>query len=306
LKNDQLKTPVLFLVFNRPDITRLVFEKIRQAKPKQLFIAADGPRSDCKDDIENCSQVRDIFSEIDWPCESKMLLREKNLGCKIGVSSAISWFFKNAEEGIILEDDCLPSQSFFWFCQELLQRYRHNKDIMHISGFNHFSQTLVNEAGYHFTKYTSVWGWATWKSAWEFYTVELKSFPDVKKTNVIKNMFTIRSEQKFRIKIFEKIYNNLINTWDYQWNYAIRLNNGICIRPNVSLIQNVGFSKNATHTNKKNFQLESVKAFNIDYPLAQSEPISINEEIDRKFYFTFIKPSLFTKLKNKLKNLLIK
>lgn len=291
-------------MFNRPDTTRKVFEAIRQAKPKQLFVAADGPRAGSESDLENCRQVRRIFSDIDWPCDFKTLFRENNAGCKNSVSSGINWFFENVDEGIILEDDCLPSRSFFCFCRELLQKYRHCKEIMHIGGFNHFFNISGNRSGYHFTKYTPIWGWATWKRAWKMYDVQLRSFPEVKQTGRITAMFSLRSEQKFRLNLFQKLYDGLIDTWDYQWNYAIRLNNGICIRPNTSLIENIGFRENATHTTRGNRLLEKVTAVEIDFPLVHPETVAIDETLDQQHYFTFIKPPLLTELINKFKNIL--
>src|ERR1041385_7044425 len=127
-----LQSPVLFIIFNRPEVTRQVFAAIRQAKPARLYIAADGPRRDIESDVVNCNATRQIINEVDWDCELKTLLHNENLNCGVGPSTAINWFFQHETEGIILEDDCLPTQSFFWFCQELLERYRNDSRIMHI------------------------------------------------------------------------------------------------------------------------------------------------------------------------------
>jgi len=129
-------TPILFLVFNRPDTTEKVFAKIRDIQPRQLFISADGPRSDKKDEKHKCEETRKVIQRIDWECDLKTNLSEKNLGCRVGVSSGINWFFSNVTEGIILEDDCLPDTSFFHYCETLLKHYRDNERIMHIGGTN--------------------------------------------------------------------------------------------------------------------------------------------------------------------------
>ena len=136
-----LITPVLFIVFNRLDKTRQVFEAIRQARPPFLYIASDGARFNKEGELEKVQAVRDfIIQNIDWKCEVKTLFRKKNLGCKYAVSGAISWFFNNVDQGIILEDDCLPSKSFFWYCEELLEKYKHDNSIYLISGETHNSE----------------------------------------------------------------------------------------------------------------------------------------------------------------------
>jgi hypothetical protein len=170
-------TPVLFLIFNRPNTTEQVFEAIAKAKPRCLFVAADGPRTDKEGEAEKCQAVRDIIKRVDWDCEVKTLFREQNLGCKEAVSSAITWFFEQVEEGIILEDDCLPSDSFFSFCAELLEKYRDDKRIMMISGDNFQDGIQRGDASYYFSSVPWIWGWATWRRAWRLYDREMQTFP---------------------------------------------------------------------------------------------------------------------------------
>lgn len=185
-----LHTPVLFLVYKRPDTTRQVFEAIRQAKPPRLYIAADGPKKDLPEEAEKVKQVRDIvLSGVDWDCEVETLFRDENLGCKYGVSGGIDWFFENEEEGIILEDDTLPSQSFFWFCQELLERYKDDKRIMAISGDNFQNGIKRGACSYYFSRYNHIWGWASWRRAWGYYSVNMKLWPDIAKSSVIEQLF---------------------------------------------------------------------------------------------------------------------
>ena len=243
-----LKTSVLFLIFNRPDITQKVFNAIRQAKPKQLFVAADGPREGKEGEKEKCQKAREIATFVDWDCEVKTLFRDKNLGCKIAVSSAIDWFFENVEEGIILEDDCLPSQSFFWFCQELLEHYRDDTRIMHISGNNFQFGHKRGEGTYYFSQYNHIWGWATWKRAWKCFDVNMKSFEEFKREGQINNIFRIKQQQKYWVKVFQKTYDSEIDSWGYIWTYTCFTNNGLCVLPNVNLVSNIGFGPESTHT----------------------------------------------------------
>ena len=162
----QTKSAVLFVVFNRPDTTKRVFEAIRLAKPKRLYITTDGPRPNMPDDVQLCKQTREIVSVVDWDCEVKTLFREENAGCKNGVSAAINWFFDHEEEGIILEDDCLPANSFFKFCDTLLEKYRYDTRVRHITGCNLQFGKKWGDASYYFSNLTNGWGWASWRRAW--------------------------------------------------------------------------------------------------------------------------------------------
>lgn len=278
-----LITPVLFMIFNRPDTTQKVFDAIKQAKPKQLFVAADGPREDKEGEKEKCEQAREIIEQVAWDCEVKKLFRDNNLGCKIAVSSAIDWFFENVEEGIILEDDCLPNQSFFWFCQEMLKYYRNDTRIMHISGDNFQFGRKRGEGSYYFSKYAHVWGWATWKRAWKHYDVDMKNFIKFKIENQIENIFKINQQKKYWMKIFQLVYDGKIDTWDYIWVFFCFINNGLCIMPNKNLVSNIGFSEDALHTKDEKSVFSKIKADEMT-KILHPEFLTINREAD---YFTF-------------------
>lgn len=294
-----LITPVLFMIFNRPDTTQKVFNAIRQAKPKQLFVAADGPHRDKEREIEKFQKAREIATSVDWDCKVKTLFRDKNLGCKIAISSAIDWFFENVEEGIILEDDCLPNQSFFWFCQELLEYYRNDTRIMHISGDNFQFGKKKGEGSYYFSKYSHVWGWATWRRAWKCFDVNMKSFEVFKTQNQINNVFQIKQQQKYWIKNFELTYNGKINTWDYIWLYTCFINNGLCIMPNKNLVSNLGFNKEGFHTKDENSIFSEIEVEEIT-KIIHPEFILADREAD---FFTselcFSNTNIFERLINK-------
>lgn len=295
-----LTTPVLFLIFNRPDKTQKVFNAIRQAKPKQLFIAADGPRPDREGEIEECQKARQIATSVDWDCEVKTLFRDKNLGCKIAVSSAIDWFFKNVEEGIILEDDCLPSQSFFWFCQELLEYYRNDTRVMYISGDNFQFGHKRGEGTYYFSKYSHIWGWATWRRAWNFFDLNMNNFEEFETENQINNIFRIRQQQKYWMKFFQLAYDGKIDTWDYQWVYTCLINNGLCIMPNVNLVSNIGFGSDSTHMKYKSSIFSEMEAREIT-DIIHPNFVLVDQEADlltSKLCFGNI--SIFKRVKNKM------
>jgi hypothetical protein len=241
-----LKTAVLFLVFNRPDTTKQVFEAIRKAKPPRLYVAADGARKNRDGEEQKVKAVREyILSNIDWECEVKTLFREENLGCKYAVSGAITWFFENEEMGIILEDDCLPSQSFFWFCEELLERYKDDMRVWHIGGANFQNGIKRGDGDYYFSKYNHIWGWASWASRWEKYDTELGTIVD---TKFLENTFEDKKASKYWAKAFHDMKAKKIDTWDYQWTFCVWNNNGLAILPNKNMISNIGFGADATHT----------------------------------------------------------
>lgn len=240
-----LKTPVLFLIFNRLDTTKQVFEAIRKVEPPRLYIASDGPRENKEGEKEKVEAIRKyVLSNIDWDCEVKTLFRNKNLGCGRAVSQAITWFFENEEMGIILEDDCLPSQSFFWFCEELLERYKDDERIGHIGGCNFQKGIKRGNADYYFSIYNHVWGWASWANRWKEYDFNLEKFEN---DNFLNNIYQNYKAKKYWSKIFKKMKNKEIDTWDYQWTFTMWKNNWLAITPNVNLISNIGFGGDGTH-----------------------------------------------------------
>lgn len=239
------KTAILFLIYKRLDTTQKVFERIRRVKPSKLYIAGDGPKNDSE--IERIKNTRDyVLKNIDWQCNVNTLFRENNLGCKYNISDAITWFFQNEKEGIILEDDCLPHISFFKYCEELLERYKDNKKIGMISGDNFQNGIKRGEYDYYFSIYNNTWGWASWKDRWEKYDVELTTF---KNPLFIENLFKYNNKAKrYWIKIFNMMKENKIDSWAYQWTFTMWANNWLTIIPNVNLISNIGTSLDSKHT----------------------------------------------------------
>lgn len=268
---DSLNTPVLLLVFNRPSQTHVVFKQIKKVRPKQLFIAADGPRSANSEDEKLCRKVKQIVSAINWNCEVKTLFRTKNLGCGKAVSEAISWFFTYVDEGIILEDDCKPNLSFFAYCQVQLERYRHNERIMHVAGVNFQLGIQRGFGSYYFSKYPHIWGWATWKRAWEHYDVTIQEWPLYKNSPDFKSWCFNSHELAFWSKVFDLTYSGNIDTWDYQWFYCIIKSKGLCVMPNLNLVSNLGFGKWATHTRDVDKRFAGKKTYNYILPDIQPD-----------------------------------
>jgi hypothetical protein len=275
---EDYRAPVLFLIFNRPECTNETFTAISKAKPKKLYIAADGPRIEKQGEKELCEQTREVINRIDWDCDVKTLFRENNLGCKDAVSGAITWFFENEEMGIILEDDCLPANTFFQFCEELLVRYKDDTRIWHIDGSTF--QKLNTEASYDFSKYCLIWGWATWRRAWNKYAVEFQNFKEFKDKNVMQSIWEKPSVIKYWLNRFDLTDKSVINTWDYQWMYTVWINNGMTIRPSVSLIKNIGFGPDATHTHTSTKVFDEMKNRDMRFPLKHPLFFVPNKKLD--------------------------
>lgn len=269
MPHSQLKIAVLFLVFNRLDTTKRVFAAIREASPPRLYVAADGPRLSKPDEQEKTNAVRDyIISNIDWQCEIKTLFRNQNLGCKHAVESAISWFFDHEEMGIILEDDCLPNQDFFRFCQELLQYYCDDTRIMTISGDN-FQPRQRQDAkySYYFSHYPHCWGWATWKRAWNYYDPTMKLWPEFRRGEWMKNAYNNWSEKRYKRKVFQKVYDGELNSWAYLWEFTCLSQGGLTVLPRVNLVSNIGFSQASTHTKASKSSLSNLPTNLIHFPI---------------------------------------
>jgi hypothetical protein len=277
------KSPVLFLVFNRPETTQRVFEAIRAARPPRLYVAADGPRESRADEAQRCARVREIAVAVDWPCEVKTLFREQNLGCKRAVSSAIDWFFAQEAEGIILEDDCLPHPTFFPYCDELLERYRQVPSVMMISGDNFISSVWEPQEGYYFSRYTHIWGWASWRRAWKHYDVLLSDWGRGSASHpILRTLFPkSASSRKHWARIFNAVAAGAIDTWDYQWNYACWKQGGLVCIPRRNLISNIGFGAGATHTTSPESKMANLPFEALTFPLQHPSAIEPSSDADR-------------------------
>ncbi|MDR2917603.1 MAG: hypothetical protein LBV74_22655 [Tannerella sp.] len=286
--------PVLFLIFSRPDTTARVFERIREIKPAKLYVAADAPREGRPDEVKRCAKTRAIIDRIDWSCELKTLYRNKNLGCKMAVSEAISWFFEHEEYGVILEDDCLPDLSFFPFCEELLIKYKDDDRIGHIGGNCFCPDLLKDNLSYNFCSFSHIWGWASWRRVWKNYDVDFSFWEEAKKDknkkrNLLRNT---REILYFSSYISDAIYENRgMSTWDVQYLFMLRVQNQLSVYPAVNLVTNIGLNNpNATNTQKsgtKNCVPASVIPFPLKHPRYIMENRAINKYIMKHNFFSY-------------------
>jgi hypothetical protein len=280
-KNVKIPTPVALFIFNRPDTTKKVFEEIRKAEPERLFVIADGPRQNVERDKELCKLTREITENIDWDCKVTRDYAAGNYGLRKRVSSGLTQMFKSVDEAIILEDDCVPHQSFFPFCQELLERYRNEEKVMMISGNNFFDELRNKEYSYYFSSFNHIWGWATWKRAWNLYDERMSDWNDLKDGDFLNNILQDDVSVKYYRTIFQEVYENKINSWAYRWLYSMLRKDGLSIVPIKNLVTNIGFGKDATNTKgpgKNNLVYSSNE---IVFPLIHPKNIERDEEFDK-------------------------
>lgn len=297
-----MKSPILFIIFNRPDLAATTFKIIRQYQPDKLYIAADGPRPSIPNDKFLCETTRDIVLKmIDWSCDVHTFFRSENVGCGRGPSEAISWMFESEEYGIILEDDCFPLPSFFLFCEQLLCKYKDEENILQINGHNP-SAFQAEGNTYNFSFYPKIWGWATWKRAWTLFDFNMDYWPVYRSSRAYLKDFPFLEALMHR-KIWDKYYKELKTenkprAWDIQWSVAIFMNRGLCVVPQVNLVRNIGVGVNAT--NNLYASGENQECGELYFPLVHPKKIELDKltnTIDSQFY----KKGKWNNLKRKIK-----
>lgn len=276
-KTFDFNTPIAFFFFNKMDTTLRVFEQIKKIKPNRLYLISDGGRAEKENEIVHVQQLREqIVSQIDWECDVKKDFSSQNLGCKKRMASGISWVFSQEDKAIILEDDCLPNQSFFEFCQEMLNKYQNDNNVMMVSGTNLF-QSYSMDRDYSFSCFPSIWGWATWKRAWKHYDIDIKQWIKDKKNRRLSKQFTFLT-YLFKAHNWDRVCFENMDTWDYQWDFCMAAREGLGIIPRVNLVENIGFDHaQATHTSQKS---------DIDFRTQEMEfPLNHPQKIDRNLQY---------------------
>ena len=279
MNEKQLNTPVVFIIFNRPDTTAQVFSVIRESKPTQLLVLADGPRGDHPQDVEKCAATRAIIEGVDWNCEVFTKFAENNLGCKRSVSSGLDWVFDQVEQAIILEDDCLPHPTFFRFCQELLERYKDDDRIMMISGDNFQPIQHQSEHSYYFSRYPHIWGWATWRRSWKEFDVSMKVWPSFRDGGWLKHILERRQDIKYWTVKFNETFSGEIDSWGYAFLFTCWVHGFLAIQPTFNMVSNIGFGKGATHTTGNKYA--DLKVYPADFPLRHPPFVIRNVSADR-------------------------
>lgn len=298
--------PVLIIVFNRAWNACKVAEALQKIRPAQLFLAGDGPRPERPGEKELCLEARKaVLDAVTWPCQVHTRFQEKNLGCGRHMTAAIDWFFENVEEGMILEDDCVPSEDFFHFTAELLERYRNTPEVLMLSGTALVTPPVPTGNAYEFISFPCCWGWATWRRAWQLMNYDMPDFPAYRRSGVIAESFPSRRHQKRLLELFSKVYHHAhgFDTWDFQWLYACVKNKGLCILPARNLVSNVGWD--ASHT-----RIDDVMEMpfeKLEFPLEHPAALERNIELENIFFDRiYAKAPLWKRAFNKLKRVLFR
>ena len=281
-----LYMPVLFLTFNRLETTKQVFAEIQQARPPRLYLVSDGARVNQIGEVEKVTAVREyLLTNINWKCELIVLFRDTNLGCKESVADAITWFFEHEEMGIILEDDCVPAQSFFRFCQFCLNLYKNDTRVGMITGTSYLNDEVDSSDDYFFSKYTSIWGWATWRRAWKHYDKDILDWPKVKKEKLLNAVFPWdASMSQYFTQYYDRIYRGEIDTWDAQWGYVCRIESMLSVMPYKNLISNIGYVGSRSFAGNPFMNSKRHTLINEECPKGPRHVLH-NLDVDKKVYF---------------------
>lgn len=282
-KLNTLETPILFIIFNRKDVALKSLAAIKKSKPKRIYISGDGPRKTIEQEKEKVKNTREaVISAIDWDCEIKTLFQDENLGCGPGVYTAINWFFENEEQGIILEDDCVASDSFFPFCETLLKEYKYDERIGLISGFNQVGSIPVSDS-YCFSKYSVCWGWATWRRAWHNMDYDMKWRGGDFEKSILSNCGYLGKDYVYWKRRVKAVETGLVSAWDFQWCYSVASQNQLAAFPEVNLISNIGYGEDATHSSKSPFMNYENRG-ELKLPLRHPKYVLPQTEFDKSFY----------------------
>ncbi|AEN06202.1 glycosyltransferase family 2 protein [Halolamina sp.] len=288
-------TPVVLLAYNRPDTTARVVERILDADPPELFVVADGPRNDPAD-RRRCAATRETILDAEWDCPVHTLFREENVGLPEAVYTGLDWVFEQVPEAIILEDDTVPSTDFFRYCGTLLDRYRETDRVMMINGTNRLGTWKADHQDYHFVTYQGVWGWATWRDAWDRYDPEMRAWEDTAVRDRIRE--TIDDDERFEYyeHRFQRSYDGASPAWSRMWRFALLANDGLAAVPSRNLVSNVGFDDRAVHTTDPDSPLADLPQGELRFPLDPPDALAPDREYERTGFEQFRRPSYATRL----------
>mgnify|MGYP001115841842 CR=1 FL=1 len=276
----KISTPVVLILFKRPELTRKVIESISKVQPRHLYVIADGPREDCPDEKAHCDEARAIVEEIDWDCEIFKNYSDKNLGCQQRIYSGLNWVFDQVESAIILEDDCLAHPSFFPFCEELLQMYEDDERIAAISGNNFQFGRERTENSYYFSRYPHCWGWATWRRAWSHCDITMDSWPVVRQKKYLSSVFSNSRSIQYWTSKFQNTYEKKIDSWAFPWALSCWLQSELTILPSKNLVANIGFGADGTHHRSQKTPFANIPALPIEFPLKHPRFVVRNSQAD--------------------------
>lgn len=268
--------PVLLVVFNRPDVTRAMIAALREVGVPRLFVAADGPRPDRREDADLCAQTRKVLDDIDWPCDLHVLAHDHNLGLQRSMVTAIDWFWSEVDEGVILEDDCLVHPDFFVFAALMIERYRHTPEVMAVTSVNIEEDVDHGPGSYFFASGGHIWGWASWRRAWEGFDPVLGTWP------VVQDSFGPGTPPLHRAlgSKFASAHAGTKRTWARAWHFTVARQGGLVVVPSVNMVHNIGLAKGATHTTSGRHRLAHLRATGLPLPLAHPDDLVADAHYD--------------------------
>jgi hypothetical protein len=298
-----IKTPVVLICFNRPVLTKKVFNQIKKKKPSKLFIIMDGPRPENFKDEQNVKKVKKIFRKVNWKCKVYKNYAKSNLGLKDRVITGLNWVFRKVDKAIILEDDCYPSDIFFDFCDKMLSFYQKNKKVSVITG-NNFQKKPINNNSYYFSKYSHIWGWATWRRTWKLFNDNDHRIEKYLKSSNFKNQCKRFDEQKYWSDMHSQIKRGILKSWAYYFLLSMWKNNGLTLTPNLNLVKNLGINyKSSSNLNDPSLQVEISKTESI-FPLVHPNFVKVSEEADNFVFYSIFKKNIKIRIINKVKKMI--
>lgn len=288
-----MNTPVALIIFRRPGLTARVLDAVAQARPRTLLVIADGPRADRPDDAAACTAARAVIDRVDWDCAIVKNYADVNLGCGRRPGTGVSWVFEQVEQAIVLEDDCVPHPSFFRFCDELLERYRDDERVMHITGTTYRAHEIPTPYSYFFSQFNGCWGWATWRRAWRHFDASVRLWPELRDTTWLKDLVEDPDAVRYWAHEFDVAYQRRgdVDYWDHQWTFACWAHSGLSIAPRVNLVTNVGCGADSTHFGE-NDPLGNVPSHEMMFPLVHPPNVLQRRHADREFLQQLVLPRL--------------
>lgn len=296
-------SPVAIFAFNRPDNTRKVFEAVRAAQPKELFLCLDGPRPGNEQDTIKREEIIKHFQTVDWGCEVHRNYSEINLGCRKRMGSGISWVFSKVDRAILLEDDCLPSPDFFHFCEEMLDRYADNPSIGMIAGHREHLLRMKVKDDYYFDRLCTIWGWATWKRAWDQFEPSMSDWPELHNSDLLTSRFRNPRHVQALERLFEQVHAGKLGSWAAAWALSCIRNDLLCLHPRMNLITNIGCGTDSTHTKSKTSPWANLPLEPLPKELKHPDKIGINEREQNQTFNCLYAPTLRYRIRNRVKRL---
>ena len=291
---------ILLIGFNRPNLLKKNIKKLIKTTNSQIYISVDGPRKGNSSDKERCQEIRDYLTDLNRLDRIHVNIEQSNMGCKAAVEKAIDWFFSNVKAGIILEDDCVPSDNVYDYVNHCMIELKKRSDIFALN-LTSFKDSNKKNMRCELTKYIHVWGWATTAENWKKYRLDIP----VLDTVALQAWAFDRREQHAWRKNFKLVRSGKIDTWDYDLQWFLIRNRKYCVVPPVNFIQNVCFDENATHTKTSPTYLPLIElakqSFNPKFLKIEKEYNSMSDI--KNYKLKFRNPSIFQKLLSKLRML---